>query len=35
MGDFCAQTGFTPKQFWELTQEEYEWIVRGLKKKNG
>jgi hypothetical protein len=35
MGDFCAATGFTPTEFWELTNEEVVWITKGVRKKNG
>jgi len=35
MGDFCAATGYTPTEFWEMTQDEVEYIGRGLKKQNG
>jgi hypothetical protein len=35
MGNFCAATGFTPKEFWELTGEEYQYILEGVNKQNG
>jgi hypothetical protein len=35
MGEFCAATGYTPNEFWEMTSEEVEAIARGLKKQNG
>jgi len=35
MGDFCAVTGYTPTQFWELTHEEVIAIAKGVKNKNG
>jgi len=35
MGDFCAATGYTPQQFWEMERIEVEYISRGLRKKNG
>jgi len=37
MGEFCAETGFTPQQFWDMTLEEYTAIVTAVnrRKKNG
>jgi hypothetical protein len=35
MGEFCAATGYTPGEFWEMTNEEVEAISRGLRKQNG
>jgi hypothetical protein len=35
MGEFCAATGYTPQEFWEMSHEEIEYISRGLRKKNG
>jgi len=33
MGDFCVATGFTPKQFWDMTLEEYGAIVNALNRR--
>jgi len=34
MGEFCAQTGYTPEQFWDMTLEEYGAIVTALNRRN-
>jgi hypothetical protein len=34
MGDFCAVTGYTPTEFWEMEQREVAAIAEGVKKKN-
>jgi len=34
MGEFCAETGFTPDQFWDMTLEEYGAIVTALNRRN-
>jgi hypothetical protein len=34
MGEFCAQTGYTPEQFWDITLEEYGAIVTALNRRN-
>jgi hypothetical protein len=35
MGRFCAATGYTPTEFWEMTNEEVQYITKELNKKNG
>jgi hypothetical protein len=35
MGGFCAATGYTPQQFWEITNEEFSAISRALRRNNG
>jgi hypothetical protein len=34
MGVFCAETGYTPEQFWDMTLEEYGAIVTALNRRN-
>jgi hypothetical protein len=35
MGKFCSRTGYTPAEFWEMTNEEVQYITKELNKKNG
>jgi hypothetical protein len=35
MGAFCAATGYTPTEFWEITHEEFNYIAEELRKQNG
>jgi len=34
MANFCVATGYTPQQFWEITNEEFSAISRALRRKN-
>jgi hypothetical protein len=35
MAKFCARTGYTPQEFWEMENDEVQYITRELNKKNG
>lgn len=35
MGAFCARTGYTPTEFWEMHHQEVEYIMRELNKQHG
>lgn len=34
MGDFCVATGYTPAQYWDMTGEECNAILRAFERKN-
>lgn len=33
MAKFCAATGYTPSEFWELTYEEYVAITEEINRR--
>jgi len=35
MARFCARAGYTPQQFWEMTNEEVTYMTKELNRKNG
>jgi len=34
MARFCLATGFTPKEYWELTVEEYVAFIDALDERS-
>jgi hypothetical protein len=33
MAQFCVATGYTPEQFWNLTLEDYDAMVKELNRR--
>jgi hypothetical protein len=33
MAQFCVATGLSPKEFWELTFEEYSAMIEELNRR--